>query len=284
MITFDDVRNAAERIRPIARRTPVMTSRSVDDRAGASVFLKCENLQRGGAFKIRGASNFILSIPNGDLPRGVVAFSSGNHAQAVALAALIAGIKATIVMPDDAPKSKVAGTRARGAEIVTYDRFKEDREAIGARIASETGATLVPPYDHEWTMAGQGTAALELLGEVPDLDALLVCVGGGGLLGGVLDHVPVSGNLVAQFTSSFWRARVLWNFHQATSISFGSHNMMGAVLAPLANVTPRWVSRFARSARARATHPATVPSGTPRCNAASLRVLPSRSHSTTTAR
>jgi threonine dehydratase len=184
MITFDDIRNAAERIRPIARRTPVMTSRSVDERAGASVFLKCENLQRGGAFKIRGASNFILSIPKADLPRGVVAFSSGNHAQAVALAAQIAGTKAIIVMPEDAPKSKVAGTRARGAEIVAYDRFKEDREAIGAKIAAETGATLVPPYDHEWTMAGQGTAALEILEEVPDLDALLVCVGGGGLIGG----------------------------------------------------------------------------------------------------
>ena len=183
-ITLEDVRKASERIRPFARRTPVMTSKSVDGRAEASVFLKCENLQRGGAFKIRGAANFVFSIPKQDLPRGVVAFSSGNHAQAVALAAQLAGTRATIVMPSDAPKSKVEGTRARGAEIVMYDRFKEDREAIGARIASETGATLVPPYDHEWIMAGAGTAAVELLESAPDLEALLVCVGGGGLISG----------------------------------------------------------------------------------------------------
>lgn len=184
MVTIGDIRRAAERIRPLARRTPVMTSASVDQRSGAAVFLKCENLQRGGAFKIRGASNFIYSIPSADLPRGVVAFSSGNHAQAVALAAQRIGTTATIVMPEDAPKSKVAGTRARGARIVVYDRFQEDREAIGARIAAETGATLVPPYDHPWTIAGQGTAGLELMEEVPDLDGLVVCVGGGGLISG----------------------------------------------------------------------------------------------------
>lgn len=161
-----------------------MTSRSVDARAGAAVFFKCENLQRGGSFKLRGASNFLLSIPKADLPRGVVAFSSGNHAQAVAIAARHVGTKATIVMPLDAPVAKVEGTLAQGASIFTYDRFTENREAIGSRIAAETGATLVPPYDHEWTMAGQGTAALELLDEAPELDVLVVCVGGGGLISG----------------------------------------------------------------------------------------------------
>ena len=161
-----------------------MTSRSVDERCGASVFFKCENLQRTGSFKLRGASNFVRCIPGAELGRGVVAFSSGNHAQAVAMASRQMGAKATIVMPTDAPQSKVEGTRAQGASIVTYDRLKEDREAIGARIAAETGATLVPPYDHPWTMAGQGTAALELMQEVPDLDALIVCVGGGGLISG----------------------------------------------------------------------------------------------------
>jgi threonine dehydratase len=184
VITVADVLQAAARIRPIARRTPVMTSRSIDQRSGAAVFLKCENLQRGGAFKIRGASNLILSIPPEALPRGVVAFSSGNHAQAVSIAARHVGAKATIVMPSDAPKSKVDGTRAHGAEIVSYDRFTESREAIGKRIAEETGATLVPPYDHPLIMAGQGTAALELMQEVDDLDALIVCVGGGGLISG----------------------------------------------------------------------------------------------------
>lgn len=184
MVTPSDILQAAERTRPVIRRTPVMTSRSVDERSGATVFLKCENLQRSGSFKLRGASNFVLSIPKNDLPKGVVAFSSGNHAQAVAMAARYVGVKATIVMPTDAPVSKREGTRAQGATIITYDRFKDDREAIGGRIAGETGATLAPPFDHPWTIAGQGTAALELLQEVPDLDALIVCIGGGGLISG----------------------------------------------------------------------------------------------------
>jgi len=178
------VREAANRIRPLARRTPVMTSRSIDDRAGCQVFFKCENFQLGGAFKIRGASNLILSIPHEDLPRGVVAFSSGNHAQATALAAKYVGAQATIVMPEDAPRSKMEPTRALGARIVTYNRFHDDREAIAADVLRDTGGTLVPPYDHPMIMAGQGTAALELLDDAPAPEALVVCVGGGGLLAG----------------------------------------------------------------------------------------------------
>ncbi len=183
-ITFENIRAASDRIRPIAKRTPVMTSRSVDQQSGVAAFFKCENFQKGGAFKIRGASNFILSIPKDQLPKGVVAHSSGNHAQAVAIAAEFVGAPATLVMPEDAPRSKVEGTRVRGAKIVTYNRFTDSREAISARISAETGATIVPPYDHPWTIAGQGTAAKELLEEVPDLDAIVVCVGGGGLLSG----------------------------------------------------------------------------------------------------
>ena len=156
-----------------------MTSRSVDERAGLRVFLKCENLQRGGAFKIQGASNLILSLSPEELERGVVAFSSGNHAQATAIASKHVGTRATIVMPEDAPRAKVEATRAFGARIVTYDRFHDDREQIAAKILQETGATLVPPYDHPMIMAGQGTAGLELLEDAPDLDALVVCVGGG---------------------------------------------------------------------------------------------------------
>lgn len=162
-----------------------MTSRSIDERAGCRVFLKCENLQRGGAFKIRGASNLILSLSPGELERGVVAFSSGNHAQGTAIAAKHAGAKATIVMPEDAPRAKVEATRALGARIVTYDRTRDDREAIAARVLSDNGGTLVPPYDHPMIMAGQGTAALELLEDISEgPEALLVCVGGGGLLAG----------------------------------------------------------------------------------------------------
>jgi threonine dehydratase len=183
-IEFSDIQTAAERTRHIVRRTPVFTSRTFDALSGASVFFKCENFQRGGAFKIRGAANFILSIPKDELGRGVVTYSSGNHGQAVAIAAESLGIPATIVMPADAPASKLAATRAHGARIITYDRAAEDREAIGQRIARDSGATLVPPYDHAWTIAGQGTAALELLDEVSDLDALVIPIGGGGLISG----------------------------------------------------------------------------------------------------
>jgi len=183
-IQADDVRAAAERIRPLARRTPVFTSASFDAEAGAHVFFKCENLQKGGAFKIRGAANLILSLPETALARGVVAYSSGNHAQAVAIAAQHVGAPATIVMPEDAPRSKMQATRDRGACVITYNRFTESREQIAERILKESGATLVPPFDHPMIMAGQGTAALELLDETGPLDALVTPVGGGGLLSG----------------------------------------------------------------------------------------------------
>ena len=183
-ITPDGVRAAAARIRPLARRTPLLTSSDFDAAAKARVFFKCENLQTGGAFKIRGASNLILSLAPADLSRGVVAFSSGNHAIAVAIAARHAGAHATIVMPADAPRSKLDTARAHGARIVPYDRLRESREAIAARILEESGGTLVPPFDHPMIMAGQGTAALELLEDWPDLDALIAPIGGGGLLSG----------------------------------------------------------------------------------------------------
>jgi threonine dehydratase len=183
-VTFEDIQRAAERIKPIAQRTPVMTSHAFNEKSGLDVVFKCENFQKGGAFKIRGAANFLYSIPKDELPRGVVAYSSGNHAQAVAIAAKSVGATATLVMPEDAPKAKMDATRAQGPRIVTYDRFKDDRGALGAKISAETGATLVPPYDHPWTMAGQGTAAIELLEQAPDLDALVICIGGGGLIAG----------------------------------------------------------------------------------------------------
>ncbi len=183
-VTFEDIQRAAERIKGIAQRTPVMTSHMFDAKSGVRAVFKCENFQKGGAFKIRGAANFLYSIPKADLPKGVVAYSSGNHAQAVAIAAKSVGAPATLVMPEDAPRSKMEATRAQGPRIITYDRFKDDRGAIGAKISAETGAALVPPYDHPWTMAGQGTAALELLAQAPDLDALVVCIGGGGLIAG----------------------------------------------------------------------------------------------------
>jgi threonine dehydratase len=179
-----DVRAAAVRIRPLARRTPVFTSAGFDAQAGARVFFKCENLQRGGAFKIRGASNLILSLPKDALARGVVAYSSGNHAQATAIAARHVGARATIVMPEDAPRSKMESTRAYGARIVTYNRFTDNREEIARKLLEESGATLVPPFDHPMIMAGQGTAALELMEEAGALDALIAPIGGGGLLSG----------------------------------------------------------------------------------------------------
>lgn len=182
--SVDDVRAAAGRLAGHAHRTPVLTSRRVDAELAASVFFKCENLQRIGAFKFRGAFNALSRFTDAQRRAGVVAYSSGNHAQAVALAARILGMPATIVMPHDAPSSKVAATRGYGAEIVGYDRFTEDRAAVGAALAAERGLTLVPPFDHPDVIAGQGTAALELLEDTGGLDALYVCLGGGGLLAG----------------------------------------------------------------------------------------------------
>ncbi|MES2957417.1 MAG: threo-3-hydroxy-L-aspartate ammonia-lyase [Pseudomonadota bacterium] len=182
--SYDDVGAAARRLEGHAHRTPVLTSRSVDEALGASVFFKCENFQRMGAFKFRGAFNALSCFDARQRQAGVVAFSSGNHAQAIALSARLLGMPATIVMPHDAPASKVAATQGYGGQVVFYDRYSEDREAIGARLAQEHGMTLVPPYDHAQVIAGQGTAAKELLDEVGTLDALYVCLGGGGLLSG----------------------------------------------------------------------------------------------------
>ena len=184
LVTLDDVRDAAARIRGVANRTPVLRSRTLDRRVGAEVFLKCENFQRGGSFKFRGAYNRLSALTSEERARGVVAFSSGNHAQGVALAARELGVPATILMPTDAPAAKVAATRGYGAEVVRYDRRTQDREALGRELAEARGLTLVPPYDHPLIMAGQGTAALELLEDVGPLDLLLTPLGGGGLLSG----------------------------------------------------------------------------------------------------
>ncbi len=185
-VSFQDILAASERIKALARETPVLTSRLFDEAAGTRAYFKCENLQRGGAFKIRGAANFLLALAPEERKRGVVTFSSGNHAQAVAIAAAHLGVAATIVMPTDAPKAKVESTKAYGPKIIFFDRQKESREEIAARIAKETGAVILPSYDHPSVIAGQGTAALELLREYPDLDAIAVPLGGGGLLSGTL--------------------------------------------------------------------------------------------------
>jgi len=182
--SFDDVAAAAARIAGHAHRTPVITSRTVDDALGAQVFFKCENLQRMGAFKFRGAFNALSRFDAEQRRRGVVAFSSGNHAQAIALSARMLGIPATIVMPQDAPAAKIAATRGYGATVVTYDRYTEDREQIGRELAERDGLTLIPPYDHPDVIAGQGTAAMELFDEVGPLDAVFTPLGGGGLLSG----------------------------------------------------------------------------------------------------
>ena len=182
--SFDDVAAAATRLAGHAHRTPVLTSATADAATGARLFFKCESFQRMGAFKFRGAYNAIAKLDAAARARGVLAFSSGNHAQAIALAGRLLGVPATIVMPSDAPTAKMAATRGYGGEVVTYDRFTEDREAISRRIADERGLALIPPYDHPDVIAGQGTAAMELIEEVGPLDDLLVCLGGGGLLAG----------------------------------------------------------------------------------------------------
>ena len=182
--TYDDVAAASERLAGHAHRTPVLRSSTADARWGAQFFFKCENFQRMGAFKFRGAFNALSRFDAAQRKAGALAFSSGNHAQAVALSARLLGMPAVIVMPLDAPAAKVTATRGYGAEVVTYDRFTEDREAIAKRLATERGMTLIPPYDHPDVIAGQGTAAKELIEEVGPLDALYVCLGGGGLTSG----------------------------------------------------------------------------------------------------
>jgi threo-3-hydroxy-L-aspartate ammonia-lyase len=183
-ITFADVQAAAERLKGLARRTPVAASGQLNARVGAEVFCKCENLQRVGAFKFRGAMNLISRLSEAERKRGVVAFSSGNHAQAVALAAKLLKMPAVIVMPHDSPAVKLAATRGYGAEVVLYDRLQDNREAIANKMSEERGLTLVPPFDHPQIIAGQGTVALELLTEIPDLDVLVLPIGGGGLASG----------------------------------------------------------------------------------------------------
>ena len=185
MLNVERIREAAARISGHIHRTPVVTSRSFNERAGCEVFFKCENLQRAGAFKIRGATNKILSLTEAEKRQGVAAFSSGNHAQAVALASREAGVSAVIAMPDDAPKAKVAATREYGAEIIFYDRQNQDRETVAIEISQRDGRVMVPPYDDYLILAGQGTCGLEFLEEVPELDCLLTPCSGGGLFAGV---------------------------------------------------------------------------------------------------
>ena len=181
---YNDIVAAAERIADYANKTPVMTSRTVNEEFGAEVFFKCENFQRMGAFKFRGAMNALRQFTPQQRAAGVVTFSSGNHAQAIALSAKLLGIPATIIMPHDAPPAKVAATKGYGGNVVIYDRYTEDREKIGQDLAEKQGLTLIPPYDHPHVIAGQGTATKELIEEVGPLDVLFVCLGGGGLLSG----------------------------------------------------------------------------------------------------
>ncbi len=183
-ISFDDIAKAHERIGKAAHRTPVLTSSTADSATGAKLFFKCENFQRMGAFKFRGAYNALAQFTPEQRDKGVVTFSSGNHAQAVALSAKLLGMRAVIIMPKDAPAAKAAATRDYGAEIIFYDRYAEDREQIGKKFSEEQGLTLIPPYDHPHVMAGQGTAAKELIEESGRLDILLAPLGGGGLLAG----------------------------------------------------------------------------------------------------
>ena len=183
-ISYEDIAAAHRRLQGVAHRTPVIRSQTLNGLTGASVFFKCENFQRMGAFKFRGAYNALLKLTDAQKRLGVCAFSSGNHAQGIALSAQILGMNATIVMPQDSPAIKMAATRAYGAQVISYDRYRDDREAISRQLAQEQGMTLIPPYDHADVMAGQGTAAKELFEEAGPLDLLLVCLGGGGLISG----------------------------------------------------------------------------------------------------
>jgi threonine dehydratase len=242
-VSYADVATAAERLAGVAHRTPVLTSRTVDERTGAQVLFKCENFQRMGAFKFRGAYNALAQLSDDAKRRGVLAYSSGNHAQAIALAGRLLGIRATIVMPDDAPAVKLAATRGYGGEVITYDKHATTREALGTAIARERGLTVIPPYDHPHVVAGQGTAAKELIEEVGALDWLFVCCGGGGLLSGcaiaaaqlspgckVVGVEPEAGD---DATRSF-RTKTLQTVHNPDTIADGARTpALGKVTFPL---------------------------------------------------
>lgn len=247
--TAADVRAAAERLRGVAHRTPVMTSRTLDDRLGAQVFLKCENLQRGGAFKFRGAYNAVSRLSDDERARGVLAYSSGNHAQAVALTGRLMGVRTVIVMPMDAPAAKIEGTRGYGAEVVLYDKHGRSREEIAAELQRERGMVLIPPYDHADVVAGQGTAALELIEDTGPLDALLTPCGGGGLLSGSalaaralspgIAVVGVEPELADDATRTF-RSGELQSVHNPPTIADGLRTpSLGRITLPLvrANVS-----------------------------------------------
>lgn len=230
-VTFADILSAHERLRGVAHRTPVMTSRHLDDRTGASVFLKCENFQRIGAFKFRGAYNAISQLTDVQKKRGVITYSSGNHAQAVALVGQLLGVNTTIVMPNNAPATKRVATADYGAEIVFYNPAEADRKQLAEALADQHGYTIVPPYDYPPVIAGQGTAVLELLQDIPDIDLLLVCCGGGGLLSGsaitakgVNPNIRVIGiepELADDATRSF-RTKTLQTVHNPQTIADGT--------------------------------------------------------------
>jgi len=230
-VTFADILSAHERLRGVAHRTPVMTSRHLDDRTGASVFLKCENFQRIGAFKFRGAYNAISQLTDVQKKRGVITYSSGNHAQAVALVGQLLGVNTTIVMPQDAPATKRVATADYGAEIVFYNPAEADRKQLAEALADQHGYTIVPPYDYPPVIAGQGTAVLELLQDIPDIDLLLVCCGGGGLLSGsaiaakgINPNIRVIGiepELADDATRSF-RTKTLQTVHNPQTIADGT--------------------------------------------------------------
>ena len=242
-VSYADVAAAAARLAGHAHRTPVMTSRTVNARTGAEVFFKCENLQRMGAFKFRGAYNALAQLSDEAKRRGVLAYSSGNHAQAIALAGTLLGVRTTIVMPEDAPAVKLAATRGYGGEVVTYDKHATTREALGAALAAERGLAVIPPYDHPHVVAGQGTAAKELIEEAGPLDWLFVCCGGGGLLSGcaiaaaqlapgckVVGVEPEAGD---DATRSF-RSRTLQTVHNPDTIADGARTpSLGKVTFPL---------------------------------------------------
>jgi threonine dehydratase len=243
LVTFADVQSAAAQLAPVAHRTPVITSHTLDERVGANVFLKCENLQRMGAFKFRGAYNAMSRLSDAEKARGVITYSSGNHAQAIALSGRLLGVKTVVVMPDNAPQIKLAATKGYGAQVVQYNPSEADRKVLAESLAAQHGYSIIPPYDHPHVIAGQGTAALELIQDVGELDSLLACVGGGGLLSGSAIAargaspkcrvIGIEPELAADATQSF-RTKTLTTIPYPHTIADGTRTVsLGDITFPL---------------------------------------------------